>query len=75
VRFIPACLQTEPRWNEAERSAKSEKRMWKQSEERVQVWSQASPAAAVCDFAAQAQPACVRNRSSKDRSLTLLAQK
>ena len=38
---LPACLQTEPRRNAAERSAKSEKRMRKRSGARIQVWSQA----------------------------------
>jgi hypothetical protein len=62
--FPPACLQTEPRQNEAERSAKSEKRMRKRSGARIQVWSQAILAAGVCDFASAG------SRSSKGRSLT-----
>ena len=59
-----ACLQTEPCWNAAERSAKSEKRMRKRSGTRIQVWSQAIPGGGSLRFCQCRQP------EQQSRSLT-----
>jgi hypothetical protein len=54
---IPSCcLTSEPGWNEAERSAKSEKRKRKRNGVRIQEGSQAIPAARSLRFCQRRQP-------------------